>query len=200
MVKKAKAAKPKPITRTSSMERTVREAQLFLDSGKKKKILKTITMAMTIAEGTAAVKTLGKRVPKKKLSTRPPKRVVAGSKIPTKPAKRSRAAKPAKPARAARSSKSASAAPASVSIVASGAIGDLKKTIFKAPSKDNLPLPAFGFIDVCFCVDATGSMVGELAQVQSTIVAIIQKISNKVRTEGITLRFAIVTYRDHPPQ
>lgn len=35
---------------------------------------------------------------------------------------------------------------------------------------------------------------------QSTIVAIIKKIENKVRTEGITLRFAVVTYRDHPPQ
>lgn len=75
-----------------------------------------------------------------------------------------------------------------------------KATIFKTSSRDNLPLPAFGFIDICFCVDATGSMSGELAQVQSTIVAIIKKIENKVRTEGITLRFAVVTYRDHPPQ
>lgn len=50
-----------------------------------------------------------------------------------------------------------------------------KATIFKTSSKD-LPLPAFGFVDVCFCVDATGSMSSELAQVQSTIVAIIKKI------------------------
>lgn len=35
-----------------------------------------------------------------------------------------------------------------------------KATIFKTGSKDNLPLPAFGFIDVCFCLDATGSMSG----------------------------------------
>jgi hypothetical protein len=34
-----------------------------------------------------------------------------------------------------------------------------KATIFKTKSKD-LPLPAFGFVDVCFCVDATGSMAG----------------------------------------
>jgi hypothetical protein len=72
-----------------------------------------------------------------------------------------------------------------------------KATIFKTGSKDNLPLPAFGFIDICFCVDATGSMGSELAQVQSTIVSIIEKIQNKVRTEGITLRFAVVAYRDH---
>jgi len=72
-----------------------------------------------------------------------------------------------------------------------------KATIFKTASKDNLPLPAFGFIDICFCLDATGSMSGELAQVQSIIGAIIEKIQNKVRTEGITLRFAVVAYRDH---
>lgn len=35
---------------------------------------------------------------------------------------------------------------------------NIKKTIFKTKSKDHLPLPAFGFIDVCFCIDATGSM------------------------------------------
>lgn len=33
-----------------------------------------------------------------------------------------------------------------------------KATIFKTKSKENLPLPAFGFIDICFCVDSTGSM------------------------------------------
>jgi hypothetical protein len=40
-------------------------------------------------------------------------------------------------------------------------------------------------------------MGGELAQVQSTIVAIIERIQNKVRTEGVTLRFSVVAYRDH---
>lgn len=78
--------------------------------------------------------------------------------------------------------------------------GNIKKTIFKTNSKDHLPLPAFGFIDVCFCIDATGSMSGELGQAQSTILSIINNIESKVRTEGLTLRFAIVSYRDHPPQ
>jgi hypothetical protein len=36
-----------------------------------------------------------------------------------------------------------------------------------------------------------------LAQVQSTIAYLIEKIENKVKTEGITLRFAAVAYRDH---
>lgn len=35
---------------------------------------------------------------------------------------------------------------------------NIKKTVFKTKSKDHLPIPAFGFIDVCFCIDATGSM------------------------------------------
>ena len=33
-----------------------------------------------------------------------------------------------------------------------------KVTKLKASDKDDLQIPAFGFIDVCFCLDATGSM------------------------------------------
>lgn len=33
-----------------------------------------------------------------------------------------------------------------------------KVTKFKTSSRDDLQIPAFGFIDVCFCLDATGSM------------------------------------------
>lgn len=69
----------------------------------------------------------------------------------------------------------------------------------KSKSKD-VQIPAFGFIDVCFCVDSTGSMAGELAQVQEVIKSIITNIEAKVSTEGLQLRFAIVSYRDHPPQ
>ena len=45
--------------------------------------------------------------------------------------------------------------------------------IFKTSSKDDLPLPAYGYVDICFCLDATGSMSSELAQAQSTIKSII---------------------------
>ena len=76
----------------------------------------------------------------------------------------------------------------------------LKKTIFKTKSKDHLPVPAFRFIDICFCLDTTGSMTGELKQAQSTINSIISNIEKKVQTEGLTLRFGVVAYRDHPPQ
>lgn len=30
-------------------------------------------------------------------------------------------------------------------------------------------IPAYGFIDVCFCVDATGSMWSEIEQVKEVI-------------------------------
>lgn len=57
-----------------------------------------------------------------------------------------------------------------------------KITKFKSALNDDLSIPAFGFIDVCFCVDATGSMCGEVAQVQSVIESIIHNIESKVRT------------------
>lgn len=118
----------------------------------------------------------------KKSNSSPGKKTSASkgvSKLPTKPAKKSM--------------------PAPVHLP-SVQPTNIKKTIFKTKSKDHLPIPAFGFIDVCFCIDATGSMSSELAQAQSTIHSIINNIEKKVQTEGLTLRFAIVSYRDHPPQ
>lgn len=44
-----------------------------------------------------------------------------------------------------------------------------KTTKLKSSDRSDLAIPAFGYIDVCFCVDATGSMSSEIAQVQSTI-------------------------------
>ena len=52
-------------------------------------------------------------------------------------------------------------------VVSNPSIG--KATKLKTSSRSDLAIPAYGFIDVCFCVDATGSMCGELAQVQETI-------------------------------
>lgn len=150
-------------------------------------------MARTIEEGNRILNPK-KAFKPKKIARRP-----RASKIPVRPARPSLpavAAVPVAPAVVPASAGSAIIRTRSID----RSLQPSKVTIFKTSSKDNLPLPAFGFIDVCFCVDATGSMCSELAQVQSTIVAIIKKIENKVRTEGITLRFAVVTYRDHPPQ
>lgn len=49
-------------------------------------------------------------------------------------------------------------------------------TKLKPTSRSDVAIPAYGYIDVCFCVDATGSMSGEIAQVQSTIENIINNI------------------------
>lgn len=88
--------------------------------------------------------------------------------LPKKPLKKKAARKSARPARPARPSLPAVAAVPAVVPPSAGttiirarsldrSIKPTKATIFKARSKD-LPLPAFGFVDVCFCVDATGSM------------------------------------------
>ena len=88
--------------------------------------------------------------------------------IPKKPLKKKAARKSSRPIRPARPSLPAVAAVPAVVPDSAGStiirarsldrsIKPTKATIFKTKSKD-LPLPAFGFVDVCFCVDATGSM------------------------------------------
>ena len=47
---------------------------------------------------------------------------------------------------------------------------------FKTSSRDDLQIPAFGFIDVCFCLDTTGSMGCEIEQTKHVIEAIIHNI------------------------
>jgi hypothetical protein len=188
MAKRAIKSVPKKIKRTSSMEKCINEGENYLKATKGKRIVKTKTMMMTIAEG------------KRHLDTKIKRRVAIKPK--TRPVRRAVKSKPALPAVF---PPLFATVPSSVGATVYRASFDktvkpTKATVFKTSSRDNLPLPAFGFIDVCFCVDATGSMASELAQVQSAVVSIIHKIQAKVRTEGITLRFAVVTYRDHPPQ
>ena len=171
------------IRRTRSIEKCIEDAQDFLKP-KGKKINKTKTMARTLEES---------------------RRILAPK--PSKVARKPKPSRPSRPARPAVASVPALVPPAislppartsslSKSKTLTKAVVPSKATIFKTSSKD-LPLPAFGFIDICFCLDATGSMSSELAQVQSTITSLIEKIENKVRSEGITLRFAVVAYRDH---
>jgi hypothetical protein len=186
MVKVSKPTKPK---RTSSIERCVVDSEDFLREKKAKKITKTRTMLKTIEEAKDILN------PKRTIKSRKIARVQK-NKILLRPAERSVPDLPPVPAVVPASTGSTLIRARSIDKPTKPS----KATIFRSSSRDNLPIPAFGFIDVCFCLDATGSMSGELAQVQSTIVAIIKKIENKVRTEGVTLRFAIVTYRDHPPQ
>jgi len=164
----ARTIKPTPtkVRRSRSIERCIQDAQDFIKEPKAKKIFKTRTMARTIEEAQRIVhskpvarKTVNKSKPAKKRVSRP-----------TRPAVPSKPAVIAPVITAAAGTKIVRARSIDKSIKPS------KATIFKTSSKDHLPLPAFGFIDVCFCVDATGSMCSELAQVQSTIVSIINKI------------------------
>jgi hypothetical protein len=53
-------------------------------------------------------------------------------------------------------------------------------------------------LDVAFVVDTTGSMKDDIRAVKDSLFDIVDTIVSK--TENLTIRFAIVSYRDHPPQ
>lgn len=52
-------------------------------------------------------------------------------------------------------------------------------------------------IDIVFCVDCTGSMGSYISAAQQNVVKICEEL---VVSEKADLRFALVCYRDHPPQ
>lgn len=185
----AKKVSKKPfsskIRRSRSMEQCIEDGKDYLDAlnEKDKRIAKearktkrTKTMVRTVEEGrkllVPRVATGAKHLPKTK------------SARPTKPSLIAMPAVPSLPAIF-----TSSVAPVNK-------IPSYNKTVLKTSSKA-LPMPAAGLIDVCFCLDTTGSMGGELARVQTTIEELINKIEAKVMTEGITLRFSIVSYKDH---
>ena len=53
-------------------------------------------------------------------------------------------------------------------------------------------------LDVAFVVDTTGSMKDDIQAVKDSLFEIVSRITS--RTEGLEIRFGIVSYRDHPPQ
>jgi hypothetical protein len=160
MAKKVnKKASPAKARRTNSMEKCIADAEDFIKAGKGKKIVKTKTMARTLEEGKQILAPKRKANKLKKATTGPKriKRKVLAS-IP---------ARPSMPAPAfGLPSLAPAVLPASTGATIIRArsidrsIKPTKATIFKTGSRDNLPLPSFGFIDVCFCSDVTGSMGG----------------------------------------
>ena len=52
-------------------------------------------------------------------------------------------------------------------------------------------------LDLVFCMDVTGSMGSYINAAKRNIKQIIKKL---VETEGYSVRFGLVVYRDHPPQ
>ena len=143
------------------MEKCIADGQDYLKSTKKT-ITKTKTMVKTLADA--------------KRFMAPPKRVARPKKTPKKVSRKIRRAPIARRALAGRPR---SPPPTLLNVRGPWTT---KATVFKTSSRSNLPLPGFGFIDVCFCLDVTSSMCGELAQVQSTIANLIEKISSKVST------------------
>lgn len=53
-------------------------------------------------------------------------------------------------------------------------------------------------LDVAFVVDTTGSMKDDIRAVKDSLFDIVEKVVT--RTKGLSIRFGIVSYRDHPPQ
>lgn len=146
MARTIKAVKPVKARRTSSIERCVADAEDFLAATKVKKIVKTRTMARTIEEAKSIIhprKTKPTKIARKPKASKRPIRIAARYVPPA----------PVVPPFVLDSVGSKIIRARSID----KSIKPSKATIFKTSSKD-LPLPAFGFVDVCFCVDATGSM------------------------------------------
>jgi hypothetical protein len=168
------------VRRTRSIEMCIEDAQDFI---REKRITKTKTMVRTIAEAKRILAPLKNGpAPKRAVVPKPKKATRKRAALSV------RAARPSLPALPAAFGLLGAHTPhlfgspvpplgssAPLFGVSSGGV-DSKKTIFKKSTMTNLPLPTFGFIDICFCLDATGSMTSELAQVKSTIEALIHKI------------------------
>jgi len=85
--------------------------------------------------------------------------------------------------------------------------GDIKPTTEAEEAKPTQPkisvqglgekLSANAVLDLVFIMDATGSMGSYIASAQESIKSISEEI---VATEKADVRFALVAYRDHPPQ
>jgi hypothetical protein len=68
---------------------------------------------------------------------------------------------------------------------------------------DHESLKMYQGVDVCFVIDATGSMGKYFGKMKQTITCIIEKtleLMKKLRKSSSDFRFAIVDYRDHPKE
>merc|ERR1719473_1475142 len=85
----------------------------------------------------------------------------------------------------------AAASPADVAVVVGVAVEADNSTPDKVP---NNGMPQ---LDLVFTMDCTGSMGEYIHAAKKNIEAIVERL---VQSEGYDLRFALVAYRDHPPQ
>eukprot|EP00696_Hemimastix_kukwesjijk_P000717 gnl/Hemi2/10968_TR3759_c1_g1_i1.p1 gnl/Hemi2/10968_TR3759_c1_g1~~gnl/Hemi2/10968_TR3759_c1_g1_i1.p1 ORF type:complete len:419 (+),score=122.63 gnl/Hemi2/10968_TR3759_c1_g1_i1:36-1292(+) len=85
-------------------------------------------------------------------------------------------------------------------LLAAGPLSQFKiaagQTIVLIPQFDKTTSTAVE-LDLVFCVDCTGSMGSYIAQCKQNIQNIVETV---IASEGADVRFALVMYRDHPPQ
>ncbi|KAJ3088326.1 hypothetical protein HK102_009028 [Quaeritorhiza haematococci] len=67
----------------------------------------------------------------------------------------------------------------------------------ETPDSDPTAFAQGGQLDLCFALDSTGSMGSYIRSATESIANIVTKI---VQSEKADVRFALVAYRDHPPQ
>jgi len=168
MTKSTRRSAPKKITRTRSIDRCVAEGEKYLERTKEKRIIKTRAVTRAINQAKKAEEARKERAtPKPKVAKKYPR------KRPVRPARPSLPALPPP-------LNLFPVAPPKVQIgfFSGGKPAVSNTTVFAKSSipAEDLAMPAFGFIDVCFCLDATFSMYSELAQVKSTISSLIKKI------------------------
>lgn len=81
------------------------------------------------------------------------------------------------------------------------AAGPVERTVTGVPSADDGAATSEPTqqLDIAFCCDCTGSMGSYIRSAQDNIRAIAQRIHDR-KGGACSLRFALVKYRDHPPQ
>ena len=70
------------------------------------------------------------------------------------------------------------------------------RSLFRLREIKKLPVHASEQLDIAFVVDCTGSMTNYITQAQQSIHNIVTDISRA----AYDVRFALIEYRDHPPQ
>merc|ERR1719456_1739614 len=74
----------------------------------------------------------------------------------------------------------------------------MTEPVFEPEPEEKKPVPPVDRqLDLCFLCDATGSMGQYIYSAQKNICSIVEKV---VSSEQTDVRFALVSYRDHPPQ
>ena len=159
MTKKISKKSRKSVKRISSIQRTIEEGNQFFLSGKRRKERRDRILSLRRPKVARVLKpsTLYRNRINRPIKKLIPKTAIRSSLVPIVP--------PIKKSIPKTAIKSYIAPKPQV--LNNSSVG--KTTKLKPTSNPDVAIPSFGYIDVCFCVDATGSMMGELAQVQSTI-------------------------------